>query len=81
MNNFTEAQRKVINMIETNLNIRFKGTTKKEARDFISNNIEKSKIVSNEYIKEIKLLRLEDLENEFETENNYFENGWHNMPH
>lgn len=43
MRDLSENQLRVISYIEDNLKIKFKGTTSKDARIFISNNIEESK--------------------------------------
>lgn len=76
----TEKQRSVINMIENNLQIEFKGTTKEDARDFISKNIEKSKQATQRYRRNMLEIRLSELYEE-ETEDDYFEIGWYHMPH
>lgn len=49
--NITTRQQSVIDIIQTNLNIVFVGNTKKDASQFISENIDVSKRKSNGYIK------------------------------
>lgn len=45
----TEAQKRVISMIENNLNIKFQGSTKEETRKFISSHMEQSRAAAAEY--------------------------------
>ncbi len=76
----TDKQKPVINMIENNLQINFKGSTKEEARLFISENISKSKQASQQFRRDMLEIRLSEMEPE-ETTEEYFEFGWYNMPH
>ncbi|MED3912860.1 hypothetical protein P4597_27655 [Peribacillus simplex] len=77
----TDKQWTVINMIESNLDLKFRGSTFDEGKEFISSHIEQSKQVSSEYARQMRLLRLEEMEIEFDqregmTEDEYFKSGW-----
>jgi TorA maturation chaperone TorD len=76
----TEKQQSVIRMIENNLGIKFHGTTKEEAKNFISQYIDSSKQATQQFRKDMLEIRLSDMEQE-ETIEDYFEFGWYNMPH
>jgi mannitol/fructose-specific phosphotransferase system IIA component (Ntr-type) len=76
----TDKQKTVINMIENNLQIRFSGNTKEEARQFISENLERSKQATQQYRNDMLRIRLAEVRNE-ESMDEYFELGWYNMPH
>ena len=76
----TDKQKSVISIIENNLQIKFKGNTKEEARNFISENIEQSKHASQQYRRGMLEIRLSDMRQE-EIMDEYFEFGWYNMPH